>query len=281
MPGAIDVLCNHFTPESIAKNYSENVEESGRFEQFGLMHKLVGDGPEDFMRKMAEIGVDKLLIPSILTWSYWDQVPVEHSTPEEVIALCEMFPDRIYGLYGINPRTRMEGVRTLERLVKDHNFKGVHLHPHGFGYPPNHRNYFPFYAKCAELDVPVVISMGHTLDLMPIENGRPIHLDDIALYFPDLKIVCAHTGWPWAEEAISVAWKHPNIYIATSAYKPKYWSPPLVKFINSHGQGKVMWGTDFPLIHHEEALVQIEGIGFKESAKSKLLFEVAEQVFGI
>ena len=80
--------------------------------------------------------------------------------------------------------------------------------------------------------------MGHTLDMLPIETGRPVHLDKVALYFPDLKIVCTHTAWPWVEEAIALASKHPNVYMGTSAYAPKYWPPELVRFIDSRGRDK-------------------------------------------
>lgn len=279
MAGAIDFLCNHFTEESVNRNFLHNAEEAARFEQFGLTDNLVGSDPGKFLGEMSTIGVEKLLIPSICTWSYWRHEPVEYNSPEEVIELMTYAPDRVFGLYGVNVNKRMEGVRELERLVREHDFRGIHLHPHGFGMPPDHAYYFPFYAKCAELGVPVVISMGHTADLMPIENGRPVHLDKIALYFPDLTIVCAHTGWPWVEEAIALAWKHPNVYLGTSAYKPKTWSPQLVKFIDSWGRGKVMWGTDFPLIMQKDSLEQVKALGLKPASQAALLTETAKKVF--
>jgi hypothetical protein len=279
MTRAIDILCNHFTPESIRKNYSHNVEEAARFEQVGLTGNLKEIGPDAFVKQMAGLGIEKLLVPSIVTWSYWNNHPVEHTTVDEVIELRRAYPKLVYGLYGVDPRKRMDGVRELERCVREHDFRGIHIHPHGFGWPPSHKYYFPYYAKCQELGIVVVISMGHTLDLMPIENGRPIHLDEIALYFPDLPIVCTHTGWPWVEEAIAVAWKHPNVYIGTSAYKPKYWKKEMVHFMNSFGQGKVMWGTDYPLVHHDEGLKQIEELGLRDSAKQKLLYDTAAKLF--
>ena len=70
--------------------------------------------------------------------------------------------------------------------------------------------------------------------------GRPITLDTIACDFPELKIIGIHTGWPWVEEMISVAWKHPNVYIGSDAYAPKFWKPEFVQFINSWGQDKVL-----------------------------------------
>lgn len=278
---AIDILCNLFTPESIAKNYLENEEEASRFAQVGRTKNLVGYQPADFIARMDELGISKALICAIITWSYRGQHPIEQTTVAEVVEVSDLYPDRLFGLYGVNPMTAMAGVAELERAVKEHRFKGVHIHPHGFDMAPDHAYYFPFYAKCQELGVPVVVSMGHTLDIMPIENGRPARLDRAAIYFPDLAFVLTHTGWPWVEEAIAMAWKHPNVFLGTSAYAPKYWKPEMVKFINSHGQDKVMWGTDFPLIDHAESLEQIDALGLRETSKAKLLHDNAARVFGL
>ena len=278
---AIDILCNLFTPASVRKNYSENEEEASRFAQVGRTDNLIGYEPADFIARMDGLGIDKALICAIITWSYRGQHPIEQTSVAEVVEVSDQYPDRLFGLYGVNPMTAMVGVAELERAVVEHRFKGVHIHPHGFDMAPDHAYYFPFYAKCQELGVPVVISMGHTLDIMPIENGRPIRLDRAAIYFPDLAFVLTHTGWPWVEEAIAMAWKHPNVFLGTSAYAPKYWKPEMVKFINSHGQDKVMWGTDFPLIDHAESLGQIDGLGLRETSKAKLLHDNAARVFGL
>lgn len=276
---AIDILCNDFTPEGIRKNYLENEEEFSRFAQVGRTRNFKAYEPAEFLARMQSLGVEKVLVCAIKTWSFHQQRLLEHTTVEEVIAITEQCPGRVYGLYGVNVHTGMKGVAEFERMVKEHGFKGLHIHPHGYGLPPNHAFYFPYYAKAQELGVPAIISMGHTLDLMPIEPGRPIHLDTIALYFPDLAVICTHTGWPWVEEAIALAWKHPNVFLGTSAYAPKYWKPELVKFINSHGQDKVVWGTDYPLIDHQEALEQIEALGLRETSKSKFLYENAARLF--
>ncbi|MBS38486.1 MAG: amidohydrolase [Thiotrichales bacterium] len=280
MPGAIDILCNHFTQESIDKNFLQNEEELDRFEAVGRMHNLVGREPGELLAELSEVGVDKLLVTAIKVWSYRRQCKDVWTETEEVVELTTAHPDRIFGLFGVNPHQGMDGVRELEHAVKEHGFRGIHIHPHGYDMPPDHAYYFPYYAKCEELGVPAVLSMGHTLDFLPIDAGRPIHLDKVALYFPNLNIVCTHTGWPWVEEAIALAHKHPNYYIGTSAYAPKYWRPEMVRFINGRGKDKVMWGTDFPLVLHEESLRQIDELGLKEENKQALLHGNATRVFG-
>jgi predicted TIM-barrel fold metal-dependent hydrolase len=174
----------------------------------------------------------------------------------------------------------MAGVAELEEAVRSHGFKGVHIHPHGFAIPPSHAHYFPYYAKCAELGVAAVVSMGHTMDPSPIQYGHPVHLDEVALYFPDLTIVIAHTGWPWVEEAIALASKHANVYLGTSAYGPKYWKSEMVQFLDSRrGRDKVMFGTDWPLLRHGVALDQIRSLGLRDESVASLTGLNARRAF--
>jgi predicted TIM-barrel fold metal-dependent hydrolase len=175
----------------------------------------------------------------------------------------------------------MEGIRTLERAVREYGFKAAHVHPFGFGIPINEREWWPFYAKCAELDIPIVFQVGHSAEFMPSKCGRPLLLDDIAIYFPELRLVGGHTGWPWTEELIALAWKHPNVFIAVSGHAPRYWDPKLVRFLDARrrGIGKVMWGTDHPLILHEESLAQIDEMDLKPEARRALLHDTAVKVF--
>jgi predicted TIM-barrel fold metal-dependent hydrolase len=130
-----------------------------------------------------------------------------------------------------------------------------------------------------ELDVPVVMQVGHSAEFMPSELARPMYIDDIALYFPELRIVGAHTGWPWLEEMIAMAWKHPNVYLGTSAHAPKYWDKSMIAFLNTRGKGKVLWATDWPVLLHKESLEQVEELNLREDAKVQLLREAAIRVF--
>lgn len=281
MTGAIDILCNDFTQAAFEKNYFNTEENQDPFAAVGRTGNLIGRDPGEMLAHLDSAGVDKVLVPAIKLWSYHRQCMDIETTVDEVRELTSANPKRIFGLFGVTPHHAMKGVAELEEAVKEYGFKGIHIKPHGFNMSPGHAHYFPYYAKCQELGVPAVLSMGHTLDLLPNDPGRPIHLDKVALYFPDLKIVCTHTGWPWVEEAVALASKHPNVFIGTSAYAPKYWKPEMVKFLNGRGQGKVLWGTDYPLITHEESLAQIEALELKDEAKAKLLHDAAAEVFDL
>lgn len=280
MKGAIDVWCNPFTPAGIKHLFLDNEEVYFMMGiQWGRRANMRGYEPDEFIAKMDALGIEKVCVPALKQAFFRKGRMGADFSYEDIAELVNAYPDRIVGLAGINPFERMEGVRKLERAIKDYGFRGAHIHPYGFGIPINSAEWYPFYAKCAELDVPVMIQTGHSAEFMPSACGRPLLLDDVALYFPELRLIGAHTGWPWVEELIALAWKHPNVYIAVSGHAPKYWDRSLVHFINSRGIGKVMWGTDYPLILHEESLEQIEQLELKPQAKEALLRDTAVSVF--
>jgi len=275
---AIDYWVNPFTPEWMKRCWVDE-PEFGMFSGGQLIGRFKGYTVDEFIRLMDEAGVEKAFIPSWKMFSFKRKELMWNFSVEEIAELVAKAPDRLAGLCGINPFARMEGVRELERAVKEYGFVGAHLHPFGYERPTNHRDYYPFYAKCMELDVPVVMQIGHSLEMMPNEMGRPIHVEDILLYFPELRVVAAHTGWPWVEELISLSLVYPNLYIGTTAHAPRYWDPALVHYMNTRGIGKVLWGTDWPVVEPKASREQVEALNLKEEAKAQLLREVAIRVF--
>lgn len=282
---AIDVWINPFTPEMMRRGWGEAIATHKEMETARIMNmpeeRMRGYTPAGYVAMMDELGIEKSFIPSWKMGSFSRDISplIWDFSPEEIKGeIIDYYPDRFHGLFGINPWKGMTGVKALERAVKEYGFIGAHSHV--FPYAPfNDRIWYPFYAKCVELDVPLISQIGHSGELMPSANGRPILIDDVALYFPELRIVAAHTGWPWVEELIAMSWKHPNVYIATTAHLPRYWDPALVQFINSRGQDKVLWGSDWPITDPRDSLAQIEKLGLKEEAKRKLLRENATKVY--
>ena len=279
MTGAIDYWCNLFTPEGIRTCFQEPEELRSAFEWLNISHHLQGFDVPAFLQVLDTAGIDRILVPAAQMASFERKDLIWDLSIETIARVCEQAPDRIFGLAGINPWHRMKGVRNLEHAIKHSGFIGAHLHPYGFGLSVGDAAYYPFYAKCVELDVPIVIQIGHTAEFMPSDVARPLELDRVALYFPELRIVAAHTGWPWVEELVAIAWKHPNVYIGTSAHAPKYWDKKLIQFINSRGRDKVLYGSDFPVLLHGESLRQIGELGLKEKAVPKLLRTNALKVF--
>jgi len=141
------------------------------------------------------------------------------------------------------------------------------------------RRFYPVYVACCELGVPFCTQIGHTGPLMPSEVGRPIYLDRVALDFPELVIVGGHIGYPWTDEAIAVATKHPNVYIDTSAYTVKRYPAALIDYLRAHGRSKALFGTNYPMIMPVKALEGIDALGLDDEVKAMFLSENARRVF--
>jgi hypothetical protein len=233
---------------------------------------------ETELAMMDAAGIDKGLLVATTGAAVGSNIFFEKPF-EKIAEVCAAHPARFKGIIGVNPSRIMTWVKKLDVAVKEYGFVGAHLYPHWFGAPPDDRMYYPFYAKCAELGVPIQIQVGHSAQWFLRTVAQPITLDRVAIDFPELKIIGIHIGHPWTEEMISMAWKHPNVFIGTDAHLPKYWDASLIKFINSRGQDKVMFGTDWPVVDFERAMQELDKLEIRETAKRKLLVENAVRVY--
>lgn len=277
---AIDFMYYVATPEFIAKWTAAK-----KGELICRMERAIGglpqyDSIEAMVAKMDEAGVEKVFITQCKMWSYWNKWMYMDTSLDEVTQYTTRYPDRFVGLAGYNPFRIKDSLKEIEVAVKEHHFRGVYVHIYGFDIPLNDPKMYPLYSKCVELDIPVSIQVGHVLEAMPSEHARPIFLDRVACDFPDLKIIGAHTGWPWVEELISVCYKWDNVYFGVDAWMPKYLKPEIIQFVNNRmGQDRCLWGTNG--LSWKESLEQLEKIGLREDAKRKLLRDNAAQLFKI
>jgi uncharacterized protein len=201
---------------------------------------------------------------------------------DEVAGFIAQHPDRLGGLAAVDLRDPVRAVRELRRCVNDLGFKGLRVVPWLWGWPPNHRRYYPLYAECVELGVPFCTQVGHTGPLRSSETGRPIpYLDDVALDFPDLVIVAGHIGYPWTEEMVALARKYPNVHIDTSAYTARRYPPELVRYLQMDGRKKVLFGSNWPMIAPEKALEHLDDLELEPEACRRFLSENARAVFGL
>jgi uncharacterized protein len=200
---------------------------------------------------------------------------------DEVAGWVAEQPTRFAGLAAVDLNTPMDAVRELRRCVDELGFKGLRVVPWLWGAPPTDRRYYPLYAACVELGVPFCTQVGHTGPLRPSETGRPIpYIDQVAIDFPELVIVGGHIGYPWTEEMIAVARKHENVYIDTSAYTVSRYPPELVSYMQSKsGRGKVLFGTNYPMITPQRALAGLETLGLDDASRNAFLTGNAERLF--
>lgn len=190
------------------------------------------------------------------------------------------YPDRLSGLAAVDLHRPMDAVREARRCVEELGFVGVRLLPWLWDLPPSDRRYYPVYAACVDMGVPFCLQVGHTGPLGPSDPGRPIpYLDTVALEFPDLVIVAGHIGHPWTDEMIALATKYPNVYIDTSAYKPRRYPAALVDFMRGHGRSKVLFGSNFPMIQPAACTAELDALALDDDVLGHFLHDNAAQVF--
>ncbi len=276
---ALDIVVNLWTPD-LTENYTPKLDAFWR--KVKILGET-GDGIplDEEIRRMEKAGIDKGLL--IATTGGWEGSDIFFEKPVERIAeVVREHPDRFKGVVGLNPSRSVPTLRHLEHAIRELDFVGAHLYPHWFGKPPDDRIYYPLYAKCAELEVPIQIQVGHSAQQFLPTVARPMLLDRVAIDFPELTIIGIHIGYPWVEEMISVAWKHPNVYIGCDAHAPSYWDPSFVRFIDSRrGHEKVLFGTDWPVVDFERAIREIRELGLREETQQKLMWENAVRVYGL
>ena len=224
---------------------------------------------------MDQAGVDTALISA---WVAPDKVMISN---DEVYEFVSEYPDRLAGVGSVDISRPMRAVAEIRRCVDELGFRAIRVLPWLWDRPPTDRLFYPVYAACCDLGVPFCTQIGHTGPLMSSEVGRPIYLDRVALDFPELNIVGGHIGYPWTDEAIAVATKHERVYIDTSAYTVKRYPAPLVEFLRGHGRGKVLFGTNYPMIAPAKALEGIDGLGLGDEARGLFLAGNARRVFGL
>jgi len=164
---------------------------------------------------------------------------------EKVVEYCKG-QDMLIPFASINPNIHPEPAKKLEEYVKEQGVKGLKLLPsYQFFYPSETRIY-PIYAKAQELNIPVLFHIGSsTFRGTRLKYCDPIYLDDIAIDFPDLKIIMAHSGRGfWYDECFFLSRFHKNIYMEISGLPPKKlldYFPELDK-----NGDKVIFGSDWP-----------------------------------
>lgn len=279
--GIIDAVVNVFTPLEFERGQIAT-DDHFRAKTRQDSDNRRGTTIEDYLGKMNRSGIARSLLIAVRMGDLRikGSVEIPYSRVHEI---CAQYPDRFSGLAGIDPTGGMAGLRELEYAVKELGFVGAHFYPHWFEMPPDAALMYPYYAKCCELDIPIMMQMGNCLiyqrDRRLPTIAKPIMLDRVAIDFPELKLIGIHLGYPWTDEMIAMAWKHPNIYIGVDAYAPRYWPQSVVHYVNTYGQDKVIFGTDWPVIDPERAVKEVDELGLRPGPARKLLRDTALQLF--
>ena len=280
MSGAVDIVVNLFGKAEVAAGRTGFDEAF--MDQVRMPHDMRGGvDVDDYIRLMDEAGVEHSLLIAVRAGDRRMRGAFEIDY-ETVARWCDRHPTRFSGLAGVDPTRGMEQLRDLEHASRL-GFVGVHAYPHWFSLPPDAARWYPIYAKCCELDLPFMLQVGQNLiyqqDIRLPSVARPILLDQVAIDFPELTLIGIHIGTPWWDEMIAMAWKHRRVFIGLDAYAPRYIPPSLLHYLSTYGSGKVMFGTDWPVIDPRRAVREMRAHDIPEAARARVMRTNAIEVF--
>jgi len=188
-------------------------------------------------------------------------------------------PDRFSGSLVIDPRLGMDAVRSLEHAVRDRGYVMARVMALETQLPYDHASYYPIYAKCVELEVPISVNVGIPGPRVPGRCQDPIMLDEVCYFFPELKAIMAHGGDPWAEVCVKLMRKWDNLYYMSSAYSPRRIPTPVLEYLNGHGSTKVMWASDYPILELDWCRRTIDSMSFADATiKQRFVHDNARDV---
>jgi predicted TIM-barrel fold metal-dependent hydrolase len=193
-------------------------------------------------------------------------------------------PDRFFGSLEVDPNRGMEGVFELVRAVEEIGVKAATAFPAGMSpqVPINDARFYPYYAKCVELDIPIFVCAGVPGPRVPMNCQYVGHIDEVCYYFPDLKFVTRHGCEPWADLAVKLMLKWPNLYYSTSAFAPKHYPEDIVHYANTRGADKILYAGYFPMgLSLDRIMADMLDVPFRDHVWPKFLRENAMRVLGL
>ena len=212
------------------------------------------------------------------------QIAVDPRHPDPALAIFDRYPKRFFGEVGVNPNAGMKSVRSLAAAVGLHpNIRAASAAPCLLSpqVPIDDRTFYPLYSKCCELDIPINMLVGVPGPRVPYRCQHPGLLDEVAYFFPELKVVMRHGGDPWTDLCVKLLLKWPNLYYSTSAWAPKHYPRNILAFANSRGSDKVLFAGYYPGLSYERIFGEMEDLPLKETVWPAFLRDNAVRVYGL
>lgn len=201
-----------------------------------------------------------------------------------VLEFCQAYPDFFYGFWGVDPHRGMAAVRDVEKVVKEYGMRGIATDPYLAHIPPSEARYYPIYAKCCELGVPVFITTAPPPAVQGalIDYTDPRDVDKVARDFPELTIIMSHGGYPYVQEAIFVAQRNPNVYMDCSEYEL---APMATHYVEALTTGvladKIIFASAHPFVEQADAIAAYMNMGLKQETLEKVMYKNACRVLGL
>ena len=177
--------------------------------------------------------------------------------PDQYVAdFAARAPEKLIGFAGCDP-TQPGCMQEMRYGIEQLHLRGVKMGPIYAGIDPRDPRCEPVYSYCQERGLPIMSHCGTTYNSKaPLGFSRPWLWDEVAIQFPDLKMVLAHVGHPFCEECLVVIRKHPNLYADISAlyYRPWQFYNMLIAAQEYKATHKLLFGTDYPFAKGQESI---------------------------
>jgi predicted TIM-barrel fold metal-dependent hydrolase len=236
-----------------------------------------------FWEEMDEAGIDMGVVlgrnsPAVFMGKPFREafIPNEH-----VADLQVKHPRRLVGFGGIDTsNTRHDAVKETIRCVEQLGLKGIFIEPGRqlISHPADER-LNPVYEACIGLRVPVVVMSGPYAGA-DINASHPVYVDQLATRYPELRVVLGHGGWPWIDETLGVAFKHPNVYVSPDIY---FFAPGGHRYIDAMNgalQDQFLFASAFPLRPLVQTARECQTFSIADRVKSKFFSENACGLLG-
>jgi predicted TIM-barrel fold metal-dependent hydrolase len=265
-------------PESFASRWTQKDEQQGVTQLFGD-DLARGQGVDELVAAMDEAGVDV----GVLTAGLSDPERLHRKGGfggEDMLAVAAAHPGRfVVSAVVDRPSKPLEACARVRELATHEDFRLVRITPLVDQYELNHRLYYPVYATCAELGIPVSINVGIPGPQVRSRCQHPELLEDVLIDFPTLTVIGAHMGHPYEALLIQYMLKWPQLHLMSSAYLATYMDPAVVRFMDSsRGRGRLLWASDHPVIPASKALKAARELPLSEEGMAEYLGAAAERL---
>ena len=183
--------------------------------------------------------------------------------------------------FAVNPNLGMDGVRELRRAHAEFGVKAATAFPAGCvpQVPINDKKFFPIYAACIDLDIPIFVCAGVPGPRVPMACQDVSLIDEVCWFFPELRFVTRHGCEPWTDLIVKLMLKYPNLYYSTSAFAPQYYPKNIIEYANTRGTDKILYAGYFPAgLTYDRIWGDMPNVGFKDEVWPKFLRENARKV---
>ncbi len=263
-------------------------EDGLRPEWRAAAKKYFGEGGEPTVEDVAAYYRERNIAAVVFTVDAETATGRAAVRNEEIAEVAAANPDVLIPFASVDPH-KPNAVDEVRRLVRDYRVRGFKFHPNIQAFFPNERTFYPLYEAIEEAGVPALFHTGHSGIGSGLPGGggirlkysNPMYVDDVAVDFPNLKIVLAHPSFPWQDEAISVALHKQQVYIDLSGWSPKYFPPQLVRYANTQLRDRVLFGSDYPMITPDRWLSDFEQADFKDDVRPLILKDNAARLLGL